>query len=128
MRRDVYSGRLKLSGDEHLTTLIAANNYASSLVDLQRFEEAKSLLHKTIPAAQRVLGESHELSLKIRSSYTRAVNKDEGATLDDLRGAVTTLEETERTARQVLGGAHPVTVDIERELRSVRFTLRARTE
>ena len=33
--------------------------------------------------------------------------RDDGATLDDLREAVTTLEETERTARRVLGGAHP---------------------
>ena len=32
---------------------------------------------------------------------------DTGATLDDLREAVTTLEELERTARRVFGGAHP---------------------
>ena len=28
LRRDVYSGRLKLNGEEHEKTLIAANNYA----------------------------------------------------------------------------------------------------
>ena len=95
---------------------------------LKCFEEAKSLMRKTTPAAQRVLGESHELSLKIRSSYARAVNKDEGATLDDLREAVTTLEDVVPIARRVLGGAHPLTVEIERELRNVRSTLRARTE
>ena len=33
------------------------------------------------------------------------------ATLDDLREAVRTLEETERTARRVLGGAHPFTAE-----------------
>ena len=37
------------------------------------------------------------------------VYKDPGATLDDLREAVTTLEESERIARRVLGGAHPLT-------------------
>ena len=51
---------------------------------------------------------------------------DDGATLDDLREAVTTLAETERTARRVLGGAHPITAWIEDELQNARATLRAR--
>ena len=38
---------------------------------------------------------------------------DTDATLDDLREAVTTLEETEQTARRVLGGAHPTTASIQ---------------
>ena len=51
---------------------------------------------------------------------------DDGSTLDDLREAVTTFEETERTARRVFGGAHPLTVDIEDVLRAARAALRAR--
>ena len=51
---------------------------------------------------------------------------DTGATLDDLRDAVTTLEEIEPIARRVLGGAHPTTVGIERRLREARAALRAR--
>jgi hypothetical protein len=43
-----------------------------------------------------------------------------------MREVVTTLEETERTARRVLGGTHPVTGQIEGELRNARATLRAR--
>ena len=54
MRREVYSGRLKLNGEEHEDTLRTANNYADSLVNLERFEEAKSLLRKTMPVARRV--------------------------------------------------------------------------
>jgi len=34
-------------------------------------------------------------------------------------------EETERTARRVLGGTHPVTTGIEGNLREVRAALRA---
>ena len=34
---------------------------------------------------------------------------DTSATFDDLREAMTTLEETARTARRVLGAAHPTT-------------------
>ena len=49
-----------------------------------------------------------------------------GATLDDLREAATTLEETERTARRVLGGAHPLTGGIEQSLQYAQARLRAR--
>ena len=51
---------------------------------------------------------------------------DDGATLDDLREAVTTLEETERIARRVLGGAHPQTTGIDEALKCTRAALRAR--
>ena len=39
---------------------------------------------------------------------------------------MTTLEDTERIARRVLGGAHPTTTGIERDLRKSRAALRAR--
>ena len=48
-----------------------------------------------------------------------------GATLDDLREAVTTLEDTVRIARRVLGGAHPLTGDLVRALRKSRDALAA---
>ena len=51
---------------------------------------------------------------------------DDGATLDDLREAVTTLEDAERIARRVLGRAHPTTARIEDHLRYARAALRAR--
>ena len=48
------------------------------------------------------------------------------ATLEDQREAVATLEETERTARRVVGGAHPIVTGIEVYLRNARVVLRAR--
>ena len=51
---------------------------------------------------------------------------DANATLDDLREAVTTLEDLERTARRVLGGAHPLVRVIERNQRESRDALRER--
>ena len=57
--------------------------------------------------------------------YAGALYKDDCATLDDLREAVTTLEETERTARRVLGGAHPLTTEIEGEVQECRAAFRA---
>ena len=44
---------------------------------------------------------------------------------DDLREGVTTLEETKRTARRVLGGEHPTTSAIEDELQNARAALNA---
>jgi len=126
LRRDVYSGHLKLNGEEHVDSLRATLNYANSLVLLKRFAEPKSLLRKTIPMARRVLGASHEYTLKIRWLYGQVLYKDAAATLDDLREAVTTLEDTERIARRVFGGTHPVTVQIEQCLRDSRAALRAR--
>ena len=52
--------------------------------------------------------------------------KDPSATLEDLREAVTTLEDTERTARRVFGGSHPGTMGLGVNLQKVRAALRAR--
>ena len=81
---------------------------------------------KSLPAARRGLGESNELTLKMRLVYADALYKDDGATLDDLREAVTMLKETVQTARRVLGGTHPTTGGIEETLRNARAALAAR--
>ncbi len=117
---------MKLEGEEHESTLLAANNYADSLRALQHFEDARSLLRKAIPVARRVLGESDDLTLRISWNYARSVCEDTCPTLAELREAVTTLEETDRIARRVLGGAHPLTMDIEGELQDARDALYAR--
>ena len=56
LRRDVYSGSLRVFGSENSETLIEANNYASLLKKLGRFKEAKEVLRESIPVARRVLG------------------------------------------------------------------------
>ena len=128
MRRNVYTGNSKLKGEEQEETLIAASNYASTLMDLgdrgdlKRFKEAKALMCKTMPVARRVYGESHENMLMMRWLFTEALYKADGGTLGHLREAVTTFEEIERTARRVLGGAHPTTKGIERALQEARAT------
>ena len=55
--------------------------------------------------------------------YASCLYRDANATLDDLREAVETLEDVERIARRVLGGAHPFVDIIEHH---VRNALRAR--
>ena len=126
--RDVYAGHLKLNGEEHPSTLSEANNYADCLLHLSRFEEAKALMRKTIPMAQRILGLGDQITrtLKIRGLFAEALSKDPAATLDDLHEAVTTLEDVQRIARRVLGAAHPMTVGLEQALRISRAALRFR--
>ena len=58
--------------------------------------------------------------------YAKALCDDPDATLADLREAVTTLEDSERIARRVFGGAHPLTTDIGHDLRNARAALDAR--
>jgi len=126
LREDVYSGRLKLNGKEHKQTLVAALNCAISFFDLQRFEKAKDLLRKTMPVVRRVFGDHDVVTIKMRAYYGRALYADPAGTLDDLHEAVTMHGETERIARRVLGGAHPLTTAIEDDLRKLRAALRDR--
>ena len=126
LRRGVYTETMKLLGKEANATFIEANNYSSSLVCLKRFEEAKALLRKTNPVARRVIGASHELTLRMGWTYALALYKDDSATLADLSEAATMLEDMERIARRVLGGAHPLAQNYEYDLRKARAVLRAR--
>ena len=64
--------------------------------------------------------------LRMRWIYAMALYEDPDATLDDLREAVTTLEEIVPTTRRVFGGAHPLTKMIEKGLRAARAALRSR--
>ena len=126
--RDVFLGFLKLYGDENSETLREANNYASLLIRLERCGKASKLLRKLTPVARRVLGEDNETTLKLRWSYAEALHKDPTATLEDLREAVATLEDAERIAKRVFGGAHPFTEGMEGDLRISRKVLRARED
>jgi hypothetical protein len=51
---------------------------------------------------------------------------DDSATVDDLREAVTTLEDADRIAKRVLGSAYGFVANIEATLRKARAVLRAR--
>ena len=83
-------------------------------------------MRRTLPVAKRVVGKNDETTLRMQWAYARALYEDPAATLDDLREAVKTLEDTIRVARRVFGGAHPLTTTIEKSLRIARAALRAR--
>ena len=62
----------------------------------------------------------------MRWNYAETLYADPSATLDDLREAATTLEDTVQIARRVFGGAHPTTEEMEVAVRDARTILRAR--
>jgi len=126
MRRDVYSGLLKLNGEESIETLGAAFNYAANLKDINHFQEAKELMRKMIPVARRFLGDCHELTLRMRALYARALLEDTCATLGDIREAVAMFEDLAPTTRRVLGGTHPVAMTMEASLQYAQTVLAAR--
>ena len=66
------------------------------------------------------------MDYRVKNCRVRPTHWNPGATLDHLREAVTTLEDAERTARRVLGGAHPSTSSIEFSLRNARAALATR--
>ena len=118
--------RERVQGEDDAATLCEASNLAFALASLVRFDEAKALLRRMMPVARRAVGSSHITTLRTRFIYAAALYEDPAATLDDLREAVTTLEDTKRTARRVLGAAHPTTEGIEEDLEMSRAALRAR--
>ena len=83
-------------------------------------------MRRTIPVARRVHGKNDETTLRMRGTYSFALYDDDCATLDDLREAVTTLEEISSIMRRVFGGAHPLTSWIEESLQEARAKLSAR--
>jgi hypothetical protein len=76
-------------------------------------------------ACRGTAGFAHVSCLAEQAKLLVAEAVGDGATLDDLREAVTTLEDAERIARRVLGAAHPLTTGIEEQLQNVRAALRA---
>ena len=94
-----------------------------TLGELQRFEEAKALIRKTVPVARRILGESDEGTLKMRWTYARTLYEDDSASLDDLREAVTTLESVAKSWKQVFGDLHPETPRVQSVLEIARNKL-----
>ena len=81
----------------------------------------------TCAACAAPLAHNAPRCVRCKLRYCNSTYNDPDATLDDLREAVSTLEDTERTARRVLGGGHPTVVQIERVLRNARAALRARS-
>ena len=107
-------------------TIRAALNLCVSLSNLERFEEARALAQKTIPAVRCALGPDHDLTLCIRRNSAETISMDPKSTLADLRQAETTLKDVCRRTRRVFGASHPETAICERDMRRLKTILAER--
>ena len=81
MKRDVYSGHLRLNGEEHEYTLAArATPPIPSPLSARRSQVADA---QNDARGAACFGESHDLTLKMRWIYGLALYRDPNATLDD---------------------------------------------
>ena len=94
--------------------------------DLQRFEEAKALLRKTITVARRVLGESGAYTLRLRWLYANCLCDCNNATLNDVAEAVQTLESVAQLWKRVMGERHPEMARVLNASKAAREQLRLR--
>ena len=123
MRREVYSGNLRLFGEGSFETLREANNYAAILLSLERQAEAKPILRKAIPNARRTLGAEHDLTLNLRKFYGQFLYEDPSASRADVVEAIEVFEDVQRRARRVFGPDHPNWKSLPHELTAAREKL-----
>ena len=91
-----------------LSTVMVEHDCAGCVPFLREFN--------LIDTAARVHGIDHEIVLRYRRVYARALYSGENAPLSDVRQAVEILEEICPKTRQVLGPNHPRTSHCERLL------------
>ena len=124
MVAEAYNGNLKIHGEHHEETITAAGNCAITCINLERFEEAKSLLRKLMPVAQRVHGTEHMRTISLREDLARAMLDDRDSSLVEIREALETLEEILGVMQRVLGASHPETRRVQQHLKAYREDLR----
>ena len=118
---------MKLHGENHQETIWSAGYLANGLYRTRRFDEGKALLRKVIPVARRVLGTGNIDTIRLRWSYGLFLFRSPDATLDDIREAVATMEETYGTVRRAFGAEHSYTREMDpKDIRFAQAELRAR--
>ncbi|KAF8860797.1 hypothetical protein BDZ45DRAFT_740937 [Acephala macrosclerotiorum] len=112
---EVLQQRRQLLGEEHPWTLWAVCSYCKVIIELGKLEEAKLLLDKGIPAAERGLGKEHPGVLMGRGELSKVYSRQgalaEGKTRQDLyEQAERVATETIAQLRKASGEEHPDTV------------------
>ena len=122
LHSEVHAGWLRLKGTDHEQTINAANNLAISSMALGHLGDAQSLLRKNIRACRRSFGDDHVYTFRARSLFVRILYADP-ASIEDLREAVSIMEDVCRRGRRVLGDSHPEYHELQRNLATARRVL-----
>ena len=123
MRREVYSGTLRIQGEDSLEALVETLNLALILQDTGNRPEAKELLRARIPVAERSLGRENYVYFRLRWTYAKSLADADDATFDDLVRAEAILDDTYTRFRRVMGDRHPDTPRIHEILLAMREVL-----
>ena len=107
-------------------TLSTASNISSVLCNLERYSEARDFASKRIGEATRVLGPDHDLTLRLRSHYARAIFKHPDATIRGKKSAVETMEKIWRARQRGFGHSHRTTRVAQDDLEEARAALAER--
>ena len=125
IERDVYSGYVKLNGEEARDTLHEALNFAMTLRKAGHKPEAKEFLRTRSPVADRALGRENYISLRLRWLHANSLCDDADATLDELVQAEATLKSVLGSWRRIMGASHPDTIPLEHAVVRVQAALAA---
>ena len=68
----------------------------------------------------------HDVTLKMRTIYAKALHDDDSATLEELRESVEILESVANSWKRIFGPAHPETPKAQDALKYAREALAAR--
>jgi len=107
-----------------VSILTARLNLAASMLAQGNYAEAKAFLGELVSDAERLVGPGNIITIHARGMYAISLyGTDDDAAFDDLILAEKVLEETNRTARQVLGRGHPTAQQMLKDLSRVREKL-----
>lgn len=115
---DIFAETRDSFGLRDVDTLEAAYSLCTAMIGHEDYAGCVQFFREfnLIDATARVHGADHEIVLRTRRVYARALYSGENAPLSDVRQAVEILEEICPKTRQVLGPNHPRTSHCERLL------------
>ena len=98
-------------------------------LDLNEYAEVKSLVRTNIPYARRRHGNDHLITTNLLELLSVIIidevqqHRDAADPSEDLREAVTTLEDLCKRGRRIFGATHPQTLKFEKNLKRARNLL-----
>ena len=110
LEMESYQGWKDLYGPSHERTILGAMCASSSLNTLKRYAEAREFMREQIDISRRSLGASHEMTLKLRRNLCKNYFLDQSNfSAEEMRQALSDLEDVLRLWRRVFGEQHPQT-------------------
>ena len=118
-----------MRGASHERTIACGVNLALSMLDVERWDDARTFLRKVLPVAGRSLGANHNQTLRLGQNLAAALNNNPEFTRDDPRlnqpravsrpidlntgddllEAENIMQDNVQRWRRVFGPAHPET-------------------